>query len=136
MALNLNRGVMTKFHPSGLKVSMYIDDPGTYLDDRGDRLDEAFAKAAGFDLDKNRREKLKQLKLAEYKAQLDREYASHEERLATELSNNGGHDVRHIGGGQYALFDKDGAKVMVGSREEIELLVGPIKAELQVVEAS
>lgn len=126
MALDLNRGVKTRFHPSGLKVSMYLDDPGTYYDDKGSKLDESFAKTAGFDLEKNRREKLKLLKLEQYKRQLDQEYASAEELLAEELARNGGHDVRSIGGGQFALFGKDGKRVMVGSRDEIELLVGKL----------
>ena len=117
---------MTKFHPSGLKVSMYFDDPGTYYDDRGNKIDESFAKGAGFDLEKNRRDKLKLLKLEQYKRQLDQEYASAEELLAEELARNGGHDVRSVGGGQFALFGKDGKRVMVGSREEIELLVGKL----------
>lgn len=136
MALDLNRGVITKYHPGGLKVSMYFDDPGTYYNDRGEKIDESFAKAAGFDIEKNRKEKLKQLKLEQFKRQLDEEYASAEERLAEELARNGGHDVRPVGGGQFALFGKDGKRVMVGSREEIELLVGPVKPEGSTGEAA
>jgi hypothetical protein len=129
MALDLNRGVIHRFHPNGMRISMYLDDPGTYLDDRGKAMAEELAKAAGFNLDKHRRDKLKQLKLAEYKKTLDAEYASQEEALAQELSRNGGHDVRSVGGDQFALFSKDGKKVMVGSRQEIELMVGPIKLD-------
>lgn len=131
MALDLNRGVMTKFHPTGMRVSMYLDDPGRYYDDRGDPLADEFAKAAGFDLEKNRKEKAKQVRMAAYKAELDKEYASAEESLAAELSRNGGHDVRAIGGEQYALFGKDGKKVMVGSRADIELMVGPFKLDAE-----
>src|SRR5690606_37787061 len=110
MALDLNRGVMTKFHPSGIKVNMYLDDPGTYLDDRGQPLDEKFAIQAGFNVERDKREKLKQLKLKAYKEQLDREMRSEEEALAEAMSQSGNVDVRHIGGGQFAIFDKTGAR--------------------------
>jgi hypothetical protein len=136
MALDLNRGVKTRFHPNGMKVSMYLDDPGTYLDDLGKPFPDELAKQAGFDLDKWRKEKLKLQKLAAFKKQLDQEYASAEEQLATELSRNGGHDVRAIGGGQYALFGKDGSKVMVGTKAEIELMVGPIQLDPELSPAA
>jgi hypothetical protein len=126
MALDLNRGVMTKFHSNGMKVSMYLDDPGTYLDDRGEKLDPKLATQAGFDVEKDRKKKVAQIKLAQYKDQLEKEMASEEEALARVLSQNGGHDVRHIGGGQFAVFDSRNKKVMTGTREEVEILIGPL----------
>lgn len=128
MALDLNRGVMTKFHPSGIKVNMYLDDPGTYLDDRGQPLDEKFAIQAGFNVERDKREKLKQLKLKAYKEQLDREMQSEEEALAEAMSQSGKVDVRHIGGGQFAIFDKTGARMtkVAMTRADVEALIGPI----------
>lgn len=127
--LDLNRGVTTRKHPSGVYVSQYDDDPGTYLDPRGKPVAPELAKQAGFDIEKDKVAKLKLLKLAEYKKQLDAEYATAEETLARELSKNGGHDIRHVGADQYAVFNADGKRVAVGTKDEIELLFGPVKTE-------
>lgn len=129
-ALDLNRGVMTKFHPSGIKVSMYIDDPGTYYADNGQALAEELAAQAGFDIDRNKREKVKLLKMKAYKEQLEREMQSEEDALADAMSKGDNHDVRHIGGGQYAIFDKaTGARItrVAMSKADVELLIGPLK---------
>lgn len=129
MALDLNRGVMTKIHPTGIRVNMYLDDPGTYLDDRGEPLDPKLAEGAGFDLERDKIEKMKKIKMAQYKAMLEEEYMTAENRLASEMSKRSNFDVRPLGGNQYAAFSKGGEKIMVGKKEEIELLVGSSKID-------
>lgn len=126
--LDLNRGVITKFHPSGIKVNMYLDDPGTYLDDKGEQIDSKFAEQAGFNVERDRREKRKQLMLDQYKERLEREMKTEEEAIADAMSQSGKYDVRPIGGGQYALFDKDGVRVTRApmSKADIEMLLGPL----------
>lgn len=128
MALDLNRGVKTKFHPSGLTVNMYLDDPGVYLTATGDPIDSKLAEQAGFDLAKMNAERVKMAKLKAYKEQLERELQSEEESLAAAFSQSEKHDVRHIGGGQYAVFDKDGKRVtkVAMSKADVELLVGKL----------
>lgn len=128
MALDLNRGVKTKFHPSGMSVNMYLDDPGVYLTASGDPMDAELAKQAGFDLERMNLERVKQLKLKAYREQLDRELQSEEDNLAAAFSQSDKHDVRHIGGGQYAVFDKDGKRVtkVAMSKADVELLVGKL----------
>lgn len=138
MAIDLDRGVMTRFHPSGFKVHTYIGnaegrgaDPGTYFDENGLVIDKRIAREAGFDVERDLREKVKQNRLAEARAALEAEYKSEEDKLAEIMSGKGSYDVRHIGAGQYAIFDKKGADgkrlTRVGmTKADVEVFVGPL----------
>lgn len=130
-AIDLDRGVMQRFHPSGMKITMYVGNAkgegaeyGVYYTETGQVLDPKFAADAGFDVERHKREAFKQAKMAEYKAQLDRESATEEDALAQAVSNNGNVDVRHVGGGQFAIFDKKGAKLtrVAMTRADLEMM--------------
>lgn len=125
MALDLDRGVIMRPHPSGIKIAMYRDAPGEYLSERGDKIDPELAKQAGFDTDRDNRDRVKKQRLAAYKEQLEQDLATEEENLARALSSDK-YDVRHVGGGQYAVFDADGEKVtkVALSKKEVELIIG------------
>lgn len=126
MGLDLDRGVMIRIHPSGIKIGMYIDEPGDYYTEAGEPIDRELAKAAGFDIEKDAKQKLINRQVTDYKLKLEAEMASEEEALAVALSKTGEYDVRHVGGGQYALFGEDGVRVTKGtmSKADIELLIG------------
>lgn len=138
MALDLDRGLKIRFHPSGMQVCTYIGDakgvganPGTYYDESGTVLDHVFAKQAGYDVEKDMRQRLYNERMAKYRAQLDAEMRSEEDALAQAYSKNGNYDVRHIGAGQYAIFDKDGKRMtrVAMTKADVELLVGPLPAD-------
>ncbi|MGW8369300.1 MAG: hypothetical protein ACWGPN_11560 [Gammaproteobacteria bacterium] len=137
MSLNLDRGVITRFHPSGIKVSAYIDSPGEYYTEAGEPLDRKFAEQAGFDVEGDARKKLINQRVRDYREELEAQMRSEEEQLAVALTNTTEYDVRHVGGGQYALFGKDGVQVTKSpmSQGDIELLIGrPVKADEKVTE--
>lgn len=131
MGMNLDRGVTTRFHPSGMKVAVYDDTPGIYYTEAGEPLDPKFAREAGFDVDRDTLKRLKQERLAKFKAELEAELRTEEENLARIASNKGGYDVRHVGGGQYVVLDKDGKRMSRNNmtRADVELLVGPLPAD-------
>lgn len=126
MKLDLNRGVVTRFHRSGVKVSMYRDTPGEYYTEDGKRIDARFAREAGFDVERDMREKVKNERLAAYKAQLESEMRSEEDALAQVASNRSAYDVRHVGAGQYAVFDKEGKRLtrVAMTKADLEMLIG------------
>ena len=128
--INLDRGVMQRFHARGMKISMYLDDPGTYLTETGEPIPAELAAEAGFDTDKYKREKIKQTKVAAFKAQLEREMAVEEDAIAQAISGSGKVDVRHIGGGQYAIFSAAGERMtkVAMSRADAELITGTLPA--------
>lgn len=125
MALDLNRGIISKKHAaSGIRVSAYIDNPGEYFDERGEPVAPQIAQQAGFDVEKDAREKLKQERLEAYRKQVEQELADEEENIAQALSGDK-HDVRHIGGGQYAIFDGEERLTKVGmSAADVKLMLG------------
>jgi hypothetical protein len=126
-SLDLNRGVMTKFHPqNGMKISQYIDSPGVYYTDTAEPVPPELARQAGFNVEKDMRNKLKNERLAAAKRQIEAEMRQEEDAIAEALSGKSGFDVRHIGGGQYALFGKDGKKLtrVAMTKADAELLLG------------
>ena len=133
--MDLNRGCIIRFHPSGIQIGAYIDDPGTYYTQAGDPIDPQLAKAAGFDIQRDAQEKLKNSRLAEFRAKLEAELTTEEDALATALSAGGKYDVRHVGADQYALFGVDGVRITPGTmtRTEIELLIGAEVPSTQAV---
>ena len=105
---------------------MYLDEPGDYYTEAGEPIDVNLAKDAGFDIDRNAKQKLINKQVSDYKKDLESKLAGEEEALAMALSQKGKYDVRHVGGNQYALFTEDGVRVVPGtmSKAEIELLIG------------
>jgi len=72
--IDLDRGVMMKEHAAtGVKIFMYIDTPGVYLNAHGGEVDEQMAVLAGFEVDKHRKELLKKTKLAEAMSKIEAE---------------------------------------------------------------
>ena len=56
---------------------------------------------------------------------------SEEDALAAAMSKSSNVDVRHIGAGQYAVFDKQGKRLtrVAMSKADVELLVGPVQSD-------
>ena len=50
--IDLNRGVTECRHPTGLRIFMYDDDPGVYIDVNAGPVDEQLALVAGYNVKK------------------------------------------------------------------------------------
>lgn len=129
MSIDLDRGCIIRQHSSGIRIVMYADAPGDYFDERGMPISEAVALAAGFDVAELSKQKAKAKRLKAFHAQLEREYASEQDRIADAITAGGALRARHIGGGQYAIFDGDNqvtkyALTKEGASELIEQLSG------------
>lgn len=82
-AIDLDRGVTIRFLPgSGERICQYKDDVGHYFDWRGKPVSEEQARAAGFDVD---RDKLIRLRTERRAAAIQEA----DERLAAELKSRG-----------------------------------------------
>lgn len=55
--MDVDRGIMQKITPGGVKVCMYIDEPGVYYTIKGEPVPEAVAARAGFQVDALRRQR-------------------------------------------------------------------------------
>lgn len=129
--LDLDRGVTVRFHPSGMKVCMYDDDPGVYLTEGAQPLNVQIAREAGYDVEKDLRQRAVNQRMAEYRRKLEEEARSEEDALAQAATDRSNYRVQHIGAGQYAIFDKGGKRLtrVAMTKQDVELLVGPIEAD-------
>lgn len=110
--INRSRGCTIKMHSSGFRVVMYKDDPGVYYDERGEEIADTFAKQAGFDVEDLGRQRRKKQRLAHYQAQVEEEFATDQEDTERLLSTNAaGLEVKHVGGGKYAILDGEGDRL-------------------------
>lgn len=112
--LDLNRGVITRFSPDGVQVSMYLDAPGEYMDENGDPVAGKLAEQAGFNLlaEKRRADKLR--KLHSKTAQIEAEYNDNSDELsvAQAIEQDRPVKIRRLGapgGNLYAVYTDDAA---------------------------
>lgn len=104
--INHSRGCIIRQHPTGLQVVMYYDNPGVYYDARGLMTTDTLARAAGFDVAKQAKERAKQQRMTQLRRGLDAEFEAVEDRLARVASEGAGNaEVRHVGNGKYAVYD-------------------------------
>ncbi len=105
--INQDRGVMFKPHPTGVDVYMYLDEPGVYRNAFEGLVSEQMAQEAGFDTVNLGKEKLKNERLAEAQALIEKELeiAAAEREVVKE---NGGFKVYRVGLGGHIVEDPEG----------------------------
>lgn len=106
MSIDLNRGVTSRKHPAGVRIYMYLDEPGGYYDERGRAVNRKMARAAGFDVDRDVINQEKNARLTQYRRELDAEFASRSAELdrAGEMSAQGdGIAVIPLGAGGFKV---------------------------------
>lgn len=101
-----DRGAIIRFHPSGMRVVMYYDDPGRYWDERGMQLSGEVAAKAGFAVEKLAKDREYNMRMAEAKRQIDSEFEAYGDKIARAVSEGSGNlSVQHLGNEKYAVFN-------------------------------
>lgn len=73
-AIDFNQGVLIHKEPStGMKIYMYLGQPGHYLNYNGKAVPETLAKRAGFDTERFAKLRFKQEKMSELNASMEAE---------------------------------------------------------------
>ncbi len=109
LAIDLNRGVQCcREKQSGTYVYMYIDTPGVYLSELGEPLTEDFARSAGFDVEKFRKERQKAEKLAAATKAIEAELG---DKPGTVLREAAGYKLMALPLDRAEIVDPDGHKV-------------------------
>jgi hypothetical protein len=122
--LDLNRGVITRKHKkAGMYVHMYRDEPGTYLTDHGKPLPTSIAEAAGFDVAKLQREKLKRERLKKFETEVTAELLLAEEQAEKDrdvIAERQGFRVIALPGGRAIVVDEENERLTISTltREE------------------
>lgn len=69
--IDVNRGVMYSYHSSGMRIFMYLDEPGIYFDDHLGHVPDRVAAEAGFNVQRFAKLRLRNMEVAKVKAALD-----------------------------------------------------------------
>ena len=128
--IEFGRGAIMRIHPSGMKVAMYVDEPGVYYDETNELVGEEVAKRAGFDVVLHKKERIKLERMEQFRRQLDDEFAEAEEMLEKLAETNAeGAVIREVMPGQWNLYDSDGTKVTRRhmTEEEAHLLLKSLR---------
>ena len=125
--VDFDRGAILRLHPSGARICAYVDSPGTYFDMNEQAVPDSIAVEAGFNVEIDRRERRKTEALDKARADIEREFAAKDGDYAKAMDAAmlGPMEVKHMGGGRFALFDFEGKRVTEGklTREQADKLI-------------
>lgn len=114
ISIDLDRPfLMRKAASMNMKIFMYFDTPGVYLNVHGAPVSIALAEKAGFDTKKWAKAKLKNDKMAEFKAKIEAELEMEPEDENEEivLKEAGGMKIVQRPLGLADVYDADGEKL-------------------------
>lgn len=123
--IDYDRGVIFQDHPAtGMKVYMYVDEPGVYLNAHGNVLPEVIAREAHFDVEKFSKEKAKRERMKAAAEAIEQEFSNSpvEHQILSDVS---GFKIVDIGLGRHNVIDPDGNKLNAVplTKDVAELLV-------------
>lgn len=100
----------SKFTPDpkygGMSVYMYVDEPGIYYDVHGNKLPEAMAKMAGFDVQKHAKLKKRREALADFDKQMAAQLDMEGDEVEI-IKEQGDWQVIALAAGRAKVVDKD-----------------------------
>lgn len=106
--IDYDRGVLIMTEPlSGSDVFMYVDEPGKYLSAHGTPISEQFAKAAGYDVEKFAKDRVKLDRKRIASAAIDAELSDDKDTKNNVVETVGGYKLVDIGLGRYLIRDPD-----------------------------
>lgn len=117
MKIDLDRGVMTKRHSSGVYVHMYLDQPGVFLNDFGAEVPPEMAAAADFDVERLLKERQKRDRLAEAQAEIEHELS---------LPVEGGKEKVIEARGGYEILDRAMGRAIIRDNEGNDITPVPV----------
>lgn len=111
-------GVTLKKDPdTGADVFMYKRKPGIYYSYNGTEVSRTMAKRAGFDVDFLESERQKQLRMADFQANWERQNATQQKQT---IAEQGEYKLVFIRGGGYYVEHKDGTVMTANTRAPTE----------------
>lgn len=110
--IDRDRGAIIRMHPMGMRVAMYVDEPGVYYDERGGQVTAEVARRAGFRTDTDSLARKKQQYMAAFKARLEQDFEAVEASISeAEASGGEGVGIFYEREGQYSVRDSNGTRL-------------------------
>lgn len=108
--ISYNRGVRKRHNVKlGIDVFMYKDEPGVYRNAFGDEINEAVAKAAGFPVERLRKLRIRNERMAKAMAEIEADLDLDEDVAERKVvSEKGKYKLVSLGMGRHILEDPDG----------------------------
>lgn len=105
--IDLNRGVMLRWHPTGAMVYMYFDEPGVFRTPYGNVIeDESFVAEAGYDVKSLQRERARNARRRKAMEEIDKDFEG--DKGPVILDKRAGFTLVDIGLGRHNVVDPDG----------------------------
>lgn len=118
--IDRNRGCMIRHHRSGVRVVMYMDQPGVYYDENGHEVDEGLAKAVGYDVEANRNEGRKQQVRRRFEKLLDQQFSESADLVDRIADGDTNIKVTKTANGRFHIYNSDGDKLSKNDMSEEE----------------
>ena len=110
--IDRDRGALIRKHPSGYRVVMYVDTPGVYFDEDGNKVDRALAEEAGFEVASDLKTRAKNKLRKNYERQIGAKFAEAEDAIEELLEQNPDIidelTVEELDGGNWGVVDGNG----------------------------
>ena len=110
--IDRDRGALIRKHPSGFRVVMYVDTPGVYFDEDGNKVDRVLAEEAGFEVASDLKTRAKNKLRKNYERQIGAKFAEAEDAIEELLEQNPDIidelTVEELDGGNWGVVDGNG----------------------------
>lgn len=112
--IDINKGVETHWHSSGMQVHMYVNEPGVFRNSHGTIVSKELAAEAGYDVDRLVGEADRRKRIADAIAAVDQEFnqAQNETGGPVLVEEASGFKLLDIGLGRFSIQDPDGNQVV------------------------
>lgn len=113
--IDRNRGCIYRKSAEGYRVVMYVDTPGVYFDENGNRISDEIAEAAGFNIINDRKDRARQKLKINYERHIGAKFAEMEQRVDDLLENNPNLidelSIVELTPSNFAIVDPDGTPI-------------------------
>lgn len=130
--IDVNRGVMMMQHrASGIKIYMYMDDPGLFYDAHGNKVTDKIAKEAGFDTYELTKKRMLKEKMAEAYDRIAAELETANEGEKKVLKERNGFRLMEETLGRASIQDMEGNTLTNGPKalEEAKIIFDTLAGE-------
>jgi len=114
MNIDLNRGVTMKMHPaSGVRIYMYKDAPGVFLNAHGHEVADTLASQCGFQIKELKKQREKREALAQAATEIEAQFASEQanQNAGKVIKEKNGYKIVKYIFGRCWVYGPDGEKM-------------------------
>lgn len=109
-AIDYDRGVQKRLHPTGISVFMYKDQPGVFYNAHGKEVAPSLATECGYKTERLLREKLRREKMTAAQIAIDEEFG-YSDKQHVVVAERDGYQLVDIGLDRFIIEDNEGVSL-------------------------